>query len=56
MLKFFRTRYRVNRDWFMGTTYWMVQKRIWWWPFWIEERGLLPKEQAIELKDYLNEY
>ena len=42
-------KYRVNRDGFCSY-YWQVQVWRLWWPFWVEERGLLgSKEEALDL-------
>jgi hypothetical protein len=49
----FKTQYRVNRDW-CYTFMWAVEVKRWWWPFWSEERGLLPtKEAALALIEEL---
>mgnify|MGYP005754810359 CR=1 FL=1 len=49
-------KYRVNRDWYFSATKWQVQVWRIWWPFWVEERGLLrSKEDAVELIKLLEE-
>lgn len=50
----FLTRYRVNRG--VYPSYWMVQAKRWWWPFWVGERDfLLSAQDAFELKKILED-
>ena len=46
----FRTKYRISRDHIIPT-FWEVQYKYWWWPFWIGHgNGLLNSpEQAFDL-------
>ena len=49
----FATRYRVNRDWF-DSRFWMLEKRVWFWPFWIEAAGLFStREEAVSMIEIL---
>jgi len=44
-----KTQYRISR-WKLNNSLWAVQSRRWWWPFWIEEIGLLrSREDAAEM-------
>lgn len=47
----FKTKYRVNRDWF-DSRRWALEKKYWFWPFWMEVRGLMnSRQEAIDLID-----
>lgn len=49
-----KNKYRVNKDWAYPGTHWSVEVKIWWWPFWVEERGMLcSQEDAEHLKNLL---
>lgn len=43
----FATKYRISRD-KVFTYRWAVQSKRWWWPFWIEEIGLLVTKSEAE--------
>lgn len=44
---------RVSRDWFYPSM-WAVQTRRWWWPFWIEEIGMLKTyDEALAMIEIL---
>ena len=48
-------KYRVSRNSTLQR-FWAVQSKRWWWPFWIEEIGLLnSKEEALEMVKLLGE-
>ncbi len=54
MKNFFKTKYRVNRSRYFSALFWSVDKKLWFWPFWLEHRSLLAnKEDALELKGIL---
>jgi hypothetical protein len=40
-------KYRINKDWAVYTC-WSVEVWRIWWPFWVEERGMLESRQAAE--------
>lgn len=47
-------KYRINRDRFY-TNMWAVERKTWWGK-WVEDRGILrTKQDAIELKEILEE-
>lgn len=56
MFKIFKTKYRVTRSWQWSAYYWQVDKKVWFWPFWVGYRSNLnSKQQALELIETLRE-
>lgn len=52
-----KTKYRIMPDSFYGGYgLWQVEKRLWFWPFWIDVgNGLMTKKNAEAIKEYLEE-
>lgn len=45
----FRIQYRITRDSYYSFM-WAIESRRWWWPFWIEQVGMLnTKDEAISV-------
>lgn len=53
----FATKYRISRDRWFSTSFWAVQYKVWWWPFWREHgNGMLAsKQEAAELIELLKQ-
>lgn len=50
-----KPKYRISRDSVYSGDRWAVQSRRWWWPFWVEEIGLLgSRKEAAEMIEILS--